>query len=114
MRIASGTVPAAATTSGRSRRAAIASRAAPRFGTTDADAIAETSANDASSRRRRPSISSSSSSTVARGWVAARRDVASAPALNRPIVMFVLPMSIASSMAGSYAEPPGRPERRDP
>jgi hypothetical protein len=28
--------------------------------------------------------------------------------LNSPIVTFVLPMSIARSMAGSYAEPPGR------
>ena len=82
-------------------------------GTTEAHAIALTSANDTSSSRSRPSSSSSSSSALARGGVIARRTATSDPALTSPIVTFELPMSIARSIARMIRVGPSRPCLRD-
>src|SRR4029078_8311497 len=100
VRIASGTGPAGAGVRGRSRRAAIVSTWAVSAGTTDAHEIAATSPNEAPSRWRSSSSSTSSSSEVARGAVAALRVAIRAPFRSSPAVMFVLPISRASNMAG--------------
>ena len=98
VRTASGTIPARATVKGRSRRPATASTCVVSAGTTEAQAMAVTSANEASSRPSRPASRSSSSSAVERALVAARRVATSVPPRRSPIVTLVFPISMARSM----------------
>ena len=79
-------------------------------GTTEAQAMALTSAKATSSRRSRPSMSSSTSSALARTGVVARRTATSDPARTSPIVMFELPMSIASSIGRMIRADRGDPD----
>jgi hypothetical protein len=92
-------VPDEATRSGRSRRIATVSSALVTAGTTEDAAIADTSANEASSRARRAPRRCSSSSAEIRDRVPARRVETRLPVRNSPSVTFVFPTSTARSMA---------------